>query len=67
MKVQKLRELSDDELKGKCEECRKELFDLRMQAATGELDRPLRLKAARRDLAKGLTVMSERRTAKAGE
>ena len=59
-KARELRELADDELDRKLGEARQELFNLRFQSATGALENPARLKAAKRDVARLLTVRGER-------
>ena len=62
-----LRELTDDELEHRLAERRHELFNLRFQSVTGALENPARLKLARREIARILTVVNEREaeTAKA--
>jgi large subunit ribosomal protein L29 len=55
-----LRELSDDELGDRLREAKAELFNLRVQAATGQLDSHGRLKVIRRDIARIYTIMRER-------
>ncbi len=55
-----LRELPDDELTQKLDEEREELFNLRFQIVTGQLDNPRRLKEVKREIARILTVMRER-------
>ena len=60
MKASKLRELSDDELIVRLKDTRKELFNLRFQHATGQLDNPHKLNATRREIARLLTMQSER-------
>ena len=70
MKASKLRELSDDELVGHLKDTRKELFNLRFQHATGQLDNPQKLNATRREIARLLTLQAEREhetTATGGE
>ena len=56
----KLRGLEDDELLNQLRSAKEELFNLRFQAATGQLDNHGRLKAVRRDIARVYTVMRER-------
>jgi large subunit ribosomal protein L29 len=46
---------------------RKELFNLRFQHATGQLDNPQKLNATRREIARLLTLQAERDTAAGGE
>ncbi|MGC9963376.1 MAG: 50S ribosomal protein L29 [Acidimicrobiales bacterium] len=55
-----LRELDDDELDNRLTNARKELFNLRFQAATGRLDNSARTGAVRRDIARMLTVIRDR-------
>ena len=55
-----LRELGDDELVAKLREGKEELFNLRFQVATGQLDNNRRLQTVRRDIARVYTVMRER-------
>ena len=55
-----LRELSVDELATRLRESREELFNLRFQSATGQLDSHGRLRAVKRDIARLYTVIRER-------
>ena len=55
-----LRALSRDELKGKVTELKEELFSLRFQSATGQLESHGRLRAVRKDIARIYTVIQER-------
>ena len=55
-----LRELEQDELVGKLLEAKQELFNLRFQAATGQLENHGRLRAVRKEIARIYTVMRER-------
>jgi large subunit ribosomal protein L29 len=55
-----LREIADDELVTRLKEAKEELFNLRFQNATGQLDNHRRLQAVRRDIARIYTVMRER-------
>ena len=55
-----LRELPEDELLDQLESAKEELFNLRFQLATGELDNPARIKEVRHDVARILTVLGER-------
>ena len=58
--VAPMRSLEDDELATKLREAKEELFNLRFQAATGQLESHGRLKAVRRDIARIYTIMRER-------
>ncbi|WP_127783979.1 50S ribosomal protein L29 [Rhodococcus sp. X156] len=55
-----LRELTGEELVSKLRESKEELFNLRFQTATGQLDNNRRLRTVRRDIARIYTVMRER-------
>ncbi len=55
-----LRDMQDDELSQQLRTARKDIFGLRFQHATGELENTAGLKAAKRDLARVLTVARER-------
>jgi large subunit ribosomal protein L29 len=55
-----LRDLPDDELFARVEQSKEELFNLRFQLATGQLDNPSRIKQVRHDMARSLTVLRER-------
>ena len=55
-----MRTLEDDELVTKLREAKEELFNLRFQMATGQLDNNRRLQKVRRDIARIYTVMRER-------
>ena len=60
MKAKDLRDLTDDELETRLADARREVFNLRFQAATGALENSARLKLAKRDLARILTLRRER-------
>ena len=60
MKAEQLRALTDEELERALAERRQELFNLRFQSATGALENPARLKLAKREIARILTVRNER-------
>lgn len=61
MKTSEIREMAENDLKAKEAELRKELFSLRMRHRTSQLENPLRLRALRKDIAKVLTVMKEKK------
>jgi large subunit ribosomal protein L29 len=67
MKASELRELSDAELVEKLDELKEELFNLRFQNVTGQLDNPRRLKQVRHDIARVLTVQREREVSEKAE
>jgi large subunit ribosomal protein L29 len=60
MKIRDLRDLSDDELQAKAADIKKELFNLRVQQAMGQIENPMRLRMLRRDIAKAKTVLKEK-------
>lgn len=64
MKATELRDLSNDELRDKEKDLAQQLFTLRLQRASGQLENPARMREARRDLARILTVLRERGVAK---
>jgi large subunit ribosomal protein L29 len=55
-----LRELTEDELTDRLRESKEELFNLRFQMATGQLDNNRRLRLVRREIARIYTVLRER-------
>ncbi len=59
-KAAELRELPEDELVARMESAKEELFNLRFQLATGQLDNPARMKQVRHDVARIATVLRER-------
>jgi large subunit ribosomal protein L29 len=59
-KATELRELNDEDLLAKLREAKEELFNLRFQAATGQLENHGRLKSVRKDIALIYTLMRER-------
>jgi len=60
LRARQLRELSNEELDQKMAETRQELFNLRFQSATGALENSARLRLAKREIARILTVKYER-------
>ena len=63
MEARELRELSDTELVERLDEAKEELFNLRFQIVTGQLDNYRRLKEVRQNIARVLTVQRERELA----
>lgn len=59
MKASAMREMTRDELKDKENELAQQLFALRLQKVTGQLENPSKIPQARRDLARVLTVLGE--------
>ena len=60
MKPNKVREMSDVELNNELSNLKAELFKLRFQSATNQLDNPLQIKAVRKDIARIKTVLKEK-------
>ncbi|HAN70529.1 MAG TPA: 50S ribosomal protein L29 [Actinobacteria bacterium] len=60
IKVGELRNLDDAELTSKLRESKEELFNLRFQGATGQLENHGRLRAVRKDIARIYTILRER-------
>lgn len=60
MKANEIRQMTDGELNSKLSDLKNELFNLRFQLATGQLDNPMRIKAVRKDIARVKTIMRER-------
>jgi len=61
VKVEKIRELKDEELETRVEELEEEIFRARIQKETGQLDHMGKVRNLRRDLARVKTVLRERR------
>jgi len=60
MNAAELRALSDEELRGKLRELQEELFNLRFQLATGQIENVGRIRTVRRDIARLKTVQQQR-------
>ncbi len=60
MRARDLRDLTDEQLDVELADRRQELFNLRFQSATGALENTARLKLAKREIARILTVRTER-------
>ena len=58
--IQNLNEKTNEEIEGFLKKSKEELFNLRFQHATGQLDNTARLKAVKRDIARMYTVLRER-------
>ncbi len=65
MKAMDLRERSDDELNKTLGDLEEQLFKLRFQKSTGQIEDPQKIREVRKDIARVLTVLSERRPAEA--
>ena len=62
MKAKELKNLSVEELTKKLEELKKDLFMLRMQHATNQLDNPLKIASVKKDIARVKTIIREKET-----
>ena len=62
MKAKELKNLSVEELNAKLDELKKDLFMLRMQHATNQLDNPMQLATVKKDIARIKTIIREKET-----
>jgi large subunit ribosomal protein L29 len=62
-----LRDLPHEELRARLESAKEELFNLRFQLATGQLDNPMRIKEVRHEIARIMTLLSQRELSEAQE
>lgn len=60
MKGKEIRELTSQELTQKLDNLKSELFNLRFQLATGQLENPMRIRQVRKDIARVKTIIRER-------
>ena len=60
MKANRFRELSDEELQERVAEYKSELFNLRFQLATGQLENPMRIREVKKDIARIKTIIRQR-------
>ena len=60
MKASKVREFTTEELNSKLNDLKNELFNLRFQLATGQLENPMKIKAVKKDIARVKTVLRQR-------
>jgi large subunit ribosomal protein L29 len=67
VKVDKVREMSSDELARKEHELSEQLFKLRFQKSIGQLDNALKIRETRRDIARVKTILRQRRAQAAAE
>ena len=65
MKAKELRDMTSAELGTKLTELKGELFNLRFQLATGQLDNPVKLRFVRKDIARVKTILNEKQKANA--
>lgn len=64
MKAEDIREMSDEEIERRVRDLKEELFNLRFQSATGQLENPMRIRKVKRDIARFRTVERERELAR---
>jgi len=60
MKLSEIKDLSITEFESKVDNLKQELFNLRFQMATGQLDNPMRIRVVRRNIAQTKTILRER-------
>ena len=60
MRTSQLRDMTVDELILKEQDMRKELFNLRFQQSTGEIENPMRIRAVKKDIARIITIKTEK-------
>jgi large subunit ribosomal protein L29 len=63
MKTKELREKGEGELRGREKELAEQLFALRLQKVTGQLEKPAKIREAKRELARVLTLLREKQKA----
>jgi large subunit ribosomal protein L29 len=66
MDVKELQAMADVELQEKERQLKQEVFNLRFQLATGRIENPMKIRQARRDLARVKTVLTQKMTASRG-
>ena len=62
-KAKNLREMTNEELSTKLTELKVELFNLRFQLATGQLENPVKVKFVKREIARVKTILNEKQRA----
>lgn len=60
MKATELRALSSEEIVSRIDQLKDELFNLRFQLATGQLENPMRIRQVRKDIARAKTILKQR-------
>lgn len=65
MEMNKIRQMTDIELSSELDKMKKELFNLRFQHVTGQLENPVKVREVKRDIARVKTIMREKELAKA--
>ena len=64
MELKKIREMSEAELNGELVRMKKDLFNLRFQHVTGQLENPIKMRETKRDIARVKTIIREKELAK---
>ena len=65
MELKKMREMSEVELNAELVKMKKDLFNLRFQHVTGQLENPIKMRDTKRDIARVKTIIREKELAKA--
>ena len=65
MELKKMREMTEVELNGELDKMKKELFNLRFQHVTGQLENPVKMRELKKDIARVKTIIREKELAKA--
>lgn len=65
MELNKIREMTDVELRAELDKMKQELFNLRFQHVTGQLENPLRMREVKRNIARVKTIIREKELNKA--
>jgi len=66
MKASEIRELSTEEIKNLINDLKQELFNLRFQKATGQLENPMKISHVKKDIARAKTILRERELGRNG-
>lgn len=64
MKTSEIRKMTDEEINSKIKETKEELWNLRFSSASGQLEKPHRIKELRHDVARMKTILNERKASK---
>ena len=64
MELKKIREMSEAELNSELVRMKKDLFNLRFQHVTGQLENPIKMRETKRDIARVKTIIREKELAK---
>ncbi|MBO5994084.1 MAG: 50S ribosomal protein L29 [Firmicutes bacterium] len=63
MELKKMREMTEIELNGELDKMKKELFNLRFQHVTGQLENPVKMRELKKEIARVKTILRERELA----